>query len=178
MQKKIIFFVLALVVVGLIWFLSSGDSGTSQEQALVPVLPETDIIPDGNLSVGASEQEAPVPGSSGVEEVEVSSVAGVVAYTNGGFNPRIIEVRMGESVTWINESSRNMWVASAIHPTHKVYDGTSLRKHCNDAGVTPFDACESMSSGAEWSFNFDQLGEWGYHDHVNAFRTGKVVVSE
>lgn len=178
MQKKIIFLVLALVVIGLIWVLSGGDSGTSQEQASAPVLPETDIIPEENLPAGVPTQEAPVPGSSGVEEMKVSGATSVVTYTNNGFNPSVIEVRMGESVIWINESLGNMWVASAIHPTHKAYDGTSLGEHCNNAGVTPFDTCESIPSGAEWSFNFDQLGEWGYHDHVNTFRTGKVVVSE
>lgn len=176
MQKKIIFFVLALVVIGLIWVLSSGDSGTSQEQASAPALPETNIIPEGNLPAGVPTQEVPAPGSSGVEEIKVSSAASVVTYTNNGFNPSVIEVRTGETVTWVNESSGNMWVASIIHPTHKAYDGTSLGEHCNNAGVISFDACELVPSGAEWSFSFDQSGEWGYHDHVNAFRTGKVVV--
>ena len=170
MSKKLIWIlILALLIIGLIILLNSGASDST--------VPSQENLGNAVKNGGVSSA-VPAPGSSDVEEVKVSSAAGVVTYTNNGFSPRIIEVRKGESVTWINESSRNMWVASAIHPTHKAYDGTSLREHCNDAGATPFDACESIPSGAEWSFNFDQLGEWGYHDHVNAFRTGKVVVSE
>jgi len=168
-KRSIWILILVLLIIGLIILLNNGVSDST--------VPSQDNL--GNaVENGGVSSAVPVPGSSGVQETEVISAADVVTYTNGGFNPSIIEVRKGESVIWINESSRNMWVASAIHPTHKAYDGTSLREHCNDAGVTPFDACRSISPGAEWSFNFDRSGEWGYHDHVNAFRTGKVVVSE
>jgi len=67
-----------------------------------------------------------------------------------------------------------MWVASAVHPTHTLYAGTSLSEHCgNGAANDSFDQCDA---GDDYSFTFKKTGEWKYHNHVNASQTGTVIV--
>src|SRR3990167_6827364 len=44
-----------------------------------------------------------------------------VTYQNSKFTPEKITVKFGESVTWINKSTNNLWVASGPHPSHALY---------------------------------------------------------
>jgi hypothetical protein len=69
-----------------------------------------------------------------------------------------------------------MWVASANHPSHTAYNGTSLREHCPDTANSAFDECSATAAGTSWSFTFDKTGSWGFHNHVNASEYGKVIV--
>jgi len=79
-------------------------------------------------------------------------------------------------VTFVNQSSNSFWPASALHPTHTVYSGTSLEEHCPDAANESFDACGPIAAGSSWSFTFNKSGSWNYHDHLNASHFGKIVV--
>ena len=83
---------------------------------------------------------------------------------------------MGDMVVFKNQSSAKMWVASAMHPTHIVYGGTSLQAHCPDNENNAFDQCQSNSSGESWEFTFNKSGEWGYHNHSSAQHFGKIIV--
>jgi plastocyanin len=100
------------------------------------------------------------------------SDVGIVTYTDSGFSPKTITIEQGDAVTFINNSSRNMWVASNRHPTHNEYPEESDE----DCLGSSFDACRGISVGDSWIFTFDYVGEWGYHDHLNASRTGTVIV--
>lgn len=97
----------------------------------------------------------------------------VVRYTSNGFEPSTIHISQGESVTWINEGNKEMWVASDIHPAHRAYDGTSIREHCNNGQSDTFDQC---STGDRYTFTFDKPGSWAYHNHEFSGHQGKVVV--
>lgn len=96
----------------------------------------------------------------------------IVTYTDLGFSPKSITINQGDTVIWMNNSSRNMWVASNIHPTHNEYPEESA----DDCSGSSFDACTGVGVGKNWSFVFDEVGEWGYHDHLNSSRTGTIVV--
>lgn len=112
------------------------------------------------------------------EDQDNSSLDLVVTYTNSGYSPNELRIQQGDTVTFRNESSREMWTASAIHPTHTVYPGSNIGL-CNTAqelGV--FDACGGIASGGEWSFTFTETGSWGYHNHLIASHTGRIVVEE
>ena len=102
-----------------------------------------------------------------------------VMYTETGFSPASVSIVEGQTVKWINQSSGEMWVASAVHPTHAVYDGTTKNAHCvaGYTGPLPFDACESAGPGESYSFTFTKAGTWKYHGHVNAAMVGTVVVA-
>lgn len=102
----------------------------------------------------------------------------IVTYTDLGYTPNILTVKKGEIVIWKNESSNSMWTASAVHPTHKVYPGTDITA-CGTQTLLPmFDSCGRIETGQSWSFTFNNVGTWGYHNHVNSSHFGKIIVTE
>lgn len=130
--------------------------------------------------INGIDSAMPVPGSEDITETEVidvgESASTQVTLTANGFSPQTVTIKKGGSVTWTNEGAGGMWVASAKHPTHTVYDGTSLNEHCDTAStVVPLDQCDS---GGAYTFTFDKAGSWNYHNHMNASHFGTVVVVE
>ncbi len=114
---------------------------------------------------------------SGSADVEVSTIPmnASVSYSGSSFSPKTVTIKKGGTVTWTNDSTGKMWVASAQHPSHTAYAGTSRAEHCPDASKTAFDQCQG---GDAYSFTFDKVGTWNYHDHINASALGTVVVVE
>jgi plastocyanin len=102
-------------------------------------------------------------------------MAATVHYTQSGFSPSTITVAKGATVTFVNESNRDMWVASAQHPSHTSYSGTSRSEHCPGGSTTAFDQC---ASGDSYVFTFGKVGTWSYHDHLNPQFQGTVIVAE
>lgn len=86
----------------------------------------------------------------------------VVSYTNAGFFPSPLFVNRGDSVTFVNNSSGRMWVASDPHPYH--------------SGLPGFDQMASSSPGASWTYAFGVLGTFNYHNHMNPSVVGTIVV--
>lgn len=99
-----------------------------------------------------------------------------VTYTDNGFAPSAVTVNQGDTVIFENKSSSPFWPASNAHPTHTVYDGTSLQQHCANPTSDTFDACRGIPPGGSWPFTFNKTGAWGYHDHLNPGQTGTVTV--
>jgi plastocyanin len=120
--------------------------------------------------------QVPAPGFEGTPEMIVEASENEIIFTDAGFLPAELRVKAGDTVTFENRSSVGFWPASAIHPTHEVYAGTSLSEHCPDGGADAFDACGAFAAGSSWSFTFTKSGTWKYHDHLNASRTGTIVV--
>jgi len=98
-----------------------------------------------------------------------------VTYSGTSFTPATVTIARGGTVTFVDASTRGFWVASAMHPDHVVYDGTTRAAHCaaGYTGPAPFDEC---GTGSSYSFTFTKTGTFGYHDHLNATAFGKVVV--
>lgn len=106
----------------------------------------------------------------------VPSSGVIIAYSSQGFSPSNVTVQLGATVMFVNQTDERMWVASAVHPSHEVYDGTALAEHCAAGynGTAPFDQC---SAGASYSFTFLKTGTWGYHNHANASHFGSITVT-
>lgn len=105
-----------------------------------------------------------------------NEVKNEVIYTDSGYFPSVLTIKLGDKVTFKNQSSKGMWTASALHPSHSVYSGTSLNDHCPDTNNVAFDQCKSAQPGESWSFTFEKKGTFGYHNHVEASRFGKITV--
>lgn len=172
-MKTIIGIIVLVVLVGVgIAFFSnqtppSSEPVTDNTETAEVVAPVQDDIgqpsSDGNQTV--DEPVSPPPASPQVVEV---------VYTAQGFSPASITVHQGDTVRFVNESGSGMWVASAAHPTHTAYAGTSLSAHCGSGSAN--DAFDQCTTGDAYSFTFDKVGTWKYHNHVSPSRTGAIVV--
>ena len=118
--------------------------------------------------VGSGEVEETIPEISSTHDIEI---------TSSGFSPKTLEINAGDTVTWTNKDSRNHWPASASHPTHTIYPGSSISKCGTSAESETFDACNGLSAGESYSFTFNEKGTWKYHDHLSISRTGTIIVN-
>lgn len=100
----------------------------------------------------------------------------VIKLTNEGFVPNSVTIKQGEAVTFENDSDNPMWVASAVHPAHSAYDGTTLKEHCANPTTTTFDECKGEPKGTSYSFTFTKVGKWAFHDHLQPTFFGSVTV--
>lgn len=92
-----------------------------------------------------------------------NQISGVkVSVTDNGFEPSSVTIGAGQTVTFTNNSSNPVFVASDPHPTH-----TNL----------PEFQSKNVAVGESYSFTFNQLGSWGYHNHLNPSVRGTVVVN-
>src|SRR3989344_3384939 len=157
MKKNIIILIIiiALALVGFLLFM--GNSNINQESSTNQL---------------DNQQQETSPTGDGITE---TSKTYEVIYTDSGYSHSELTNQTGDTVVWKNQSSGEMWTASAMHPTHIVYSQTSLSEHCPDPENTSFDQCKSANPGESWSFMFEKTGTWGYHNHVgNNF--GKIIV--
>ncbi|MEK7107433.1 MAG: hypothetical protein AAB899_04585, partial [Patescibacteria group bacterium] len=98
----------------------------------------------------------------------------VIIYTDDGFAPSSATIKKGQTVRWANNSGSKVWPASAVHPSHGAYP----QKSASDCFGSSFDACRGLAQGESWDFKFDYVGEWKFHNHLNASQKGSVTVAE
>lgn len=106
----------------------------------------------------------------------VSENGTTVTYTNSGYTPQTITIETGTTITFVNQSNTRMWPASDVHPIHAEYPGSNISKCGSDEEGQIFDACSSIESGGSFSFQFNEVGTWTYHDHLNPSRSGTIIV--
>jgi len=98
------------------------------------------------------------------KETKVSRIAGQarVSITKAGFTPSTIQIEKGVQVTWTNNDSSPHRVASDPYPTH-----TSL----------PALDSEILAPKESFSFIFEKMGTFTYHDHLKPLKIrGTVIV--
>ncbi len=93
-----------------------------------------------------------------------------------GFSPAKIEIKKGTIITFENTGKEDHWPASDDHPSHTLYDGTSMEEHCSSGHDGSFDACKAITSGTSWSFEFSKTGTYTLHDHLWPQLTGEIIV--
>ncbi len=101
----------------------------------------------------------------------------IVEILNEGFVPKTLKIKKGDKVTWINKIATKSRPAGDVHPTHTSYPGSSVVKCGTAAEKEAFDSCRELQSGESYSFIFNQAGSWGYHDHLQPSKDGKIIVS-
>lgn len=117
--------------------------------------------PDENVEVtdnGAGVDETPI-----ADETPVVTVT-EVSYSDAGFTPGEITIKAGSSVRFVNNSQSLMWVASDNHPTHTEY--------------ADFDQKTAVPNGGVYTFKFNNVGTWGFHNHVKPSAGGTITVTE
>ncbi len=101
---------------------------------------------------GADEKVVDLRGKS-----EVS-----VVLRDRGFEPRDLRISKGTTVVFSTDRDHKFWPASNSHPSHAIYP--------------EFDPKHLIEPGDTWSFTFDRVGRWGFHDHVRSYFTGTIYV--
>ncbi|MBI4250681.1 hypothetical protein HY622_03775 [Candidatus Uhrbacteria bacterium] len=137
----------------------------------VEVLPPPAGSATGTESVlppetGKSEPDQPI---SAVPNTPVVKTA-TVEMSDIGFTPASMTISAGTMVTFVNIGTRDMWPASAMHPTHAEYP---TKGGC--IGST-FDACKGLKPGEAWDFTFNEKGTWKYHDHLTPNMFAQITV--
>ena len=94
-----------------------------------------------------------------------------------GFVPKDLEIKKGDKVTWVNKLVTESRPAGNSHPTHTFYPGSSIIMCGTAEEKNTFDACKSLKKEESYSFVFNEVGTWGYHNHLQPSRDGKIIVS-
>lgn len=97
-------------------------------------------------------------------KIEVFDGDVTVIMGEDGYQPQDFQIKKGSKVTFVNNSSSLRWPASDLHPSHLVF--------------SEFDPKEPVAKDAKWEFQFNKVGEWGYHDHLAPYITGIIKVVE
>jgi plastocyanin len=111
-------------------------------------------------SITATATPSASTSSSATASPETSNLT--VTYDGSSFTPAILTIQKGQTVTFMNSSDESMWVASDPHPTHINYP--------------QFDAKKDYKPGESYTFTFDRVGSWGYHNHEHSGVKGTIIV--
>lgn len=164
-MNKTILGLVVLVIGALVgWYVFQGRIGGVNLPLPQGGVTPTSVVnlPDG---FGGDVTQITPPGDSkgGVGEIQVQGFS-AVSYTDNGFNPKSITVKKGTQAGFTNQSKKEMWVASAVHPTHQLLPG--------------FDQLKSVGVGGSYLYTFIKVGTWKYHNHKVPEDVGTVIVTE
>ena len=132
----------------------NGDTVSIEEETKEPT--KTPAV-SGNNRPSGSEGTAPSSTRNADGLLEV-------VYTDAGFSPFVADITAGESVAFVNKSSKGLWVKTTTE--------SPLIERRYDA----FDTGRTLSPGERWVFTFTQLGTWGYKNLNNQNHKGAVAV--
>ena len=196
-MKLLTFLVGAIIVIAGGWLILSpqsdveapsfeevvGENEESEKEG--EVMEEVEEKKDQDHNGGAMEDPTSPAGFEGQEEAQglpaASSEAAqsgdpifhaLVDYTDAGYSPGTVTIKKGETVRFVNNSSRGNWVGGNNHPSHTNYP----EKSATDCLGTSFDTCRALQSGEFWEFTFNEVGTWGFHNHVRSRDGGSIVV--
>ncbi|MBI4092739.1 MAG: cupredoxin domain-containing protein [Candidatus Kerfeldbacteria bacterium] len=120
------------------------------------------------VNVNTSNANVPIIDLANTNDNQTSVNAGVaplgaeVKITSTGFEPATVRVRVGGTVSWTNQDSNPHQPATDPHPAH--------------TGLPGFDSLDGLSQGQVYQYTFSKAGTFSYHDHLNSFRRGTVIV--
>lgn len=159
MNKSVLLIILALLLIGGgVYFYAQQKAETGPQ----------DIKVESETQKENTQKPSP--------SAETSLKNNIITYTDSGFEPNSLSINTGEMVTFENRSSKNLWVASAMHPTHRGYPGSDIEKCGTDKAISIFDACKGFAPNTFWTFTFSEKGDWKYHNHLNSQHFGGITV--
>lgn len=113
---------------------------------------------------GSSSRNQPPTAAAGRPNSSAAALVTTVSITNKEFDPPLITVPAGTTVTWKNNDHAEHTVSSDPYPI--------------DTDLSGFNSVQTISPGKTFSFTFTKVGDWSYHDQLRPVSyTGKVVVT-
>lgn len=98
--------------------------------------------------------------------VDTKQGAATITATDTGFNPKEVTISAGESITWVNNSSKTLQIGSDNHPTHTLNPDLTGGQYVIEV---PAGQSKTVSAGTK-------VGRWGFHNHLKPSETGTVIV--
>lgn len=86
----------------------------------------------------------------------------LVKLNSQGFSPQTLTIKVGESVTWVNQDSTDRQANSDPHPAHTIY--------------APLNTIGFLKVGEKRLLSFPAKGVYKFHDHLYPQFTGSIVV--
>lgn len=132
---------------------------------------------DGDGTYGFPDEDFPIKDEQGnivitkfiaggtPQATPVTQSQVTITYNGSNFSPTSATVASGGKVTWVNNSSRELQVASALHPVHTDNPEVSGGKYTLD-----------LSAGQSQTVTVTKKGTWGYHNHLIPSNSGTLSV--
>lgn len=121
-------------------------------------------VPPEDVSSGDEQLSEEPPVANPTTEVSSAPKKTItISIDDTGFTPATVTVAAGTGVTFINNGQGAHWPASDPHPIH--------------TGLPGFDAKRRLATGETYSFTFDKVGTWSFHDHLSPSTKGTIVVT-
>lgn len=184
MQKFFLFIIIAVILGGGYYFYAARN-----KQALAPTVENGQAIQkqeegakdEAGVAITPSQNQntltpSPLPQGEGEKKEAQGTFSGgegepmgpdvlvvQIDYDGSKFTPLQVDIKAGDIIIFKNNSSGQMWPASAPHPIHTDY--------------AEFDAKQPIEAGGKWQFKFDKTGKWRFHDHLNPSAFGLVNVT-
>lgn len=113
----------------------------------------------------ANHKPAPLPAKAPeTSSATVPEGAHRIVLTEDGFKPSKLTIKKGETIAFTTTTKNLFWPASNLHPSHLIYP--------------EFDPQGPIQPDGVWSFTFEKVGEWKFHDHLAPYYTGVITVTE
>jgi plastocyanin len=161
-NRQLLLLAIVVIVLGLLLFFFRAWPVAQTQPSTNPTLPNGVRIPP------------PQPAPSAADTVSAQSVDTfqlVVSYVNSGFEPATSTVQVGDTVRFTNNSTGQLWVASAPPGSGEQYPGTSP---CG--GASALDSCGAFQPGQFWEFTFTQTGTWEFVNNFDKSETAVITV--
>ncbi|EKE28778.1 MAG: Fibronectin type III protein [uncultured bacterium (gcode 4)] len=127
-----------------------------------------------NDSLSRAEATRILSKTLGIKNMKIYSIE-----LSASWSSQTITINKGDKVNFINKDSVPHWPASGMHPIHTWYPGSGIEKCWTPEQSKIFDACKWLAKDEVFSFIFNEVWEWGFHDHLNvanAALRGKIIV--
>lgn len=123
------------------------------------------VIVSSMVLAGCKAYNTPSTSQSNQQQQSAGSqtpVSGnVISYSSSGFSPAELKVKVGDTVTFKNDSEQVVQVNSAPHPAHTSFPELNVGE---------------IAKGESKSVTFTTVGTKKYHNHLNASESGTIVV--
>jgi plastocyanin len=160
-NKQLVLFVIVIIGIGLLLVLFRVWPSATTHTSVNPTSPSGIRVPPPQPAPSTSDTIA-------AQSADTFQL--VISYVNSGFEPATSTVQVGDTVRFTNNSTGQLWVASAPPASGEQYPGNSL------CGTSALDSCGALPPGQFWEFTFTQPGTWEVVNNFDKSETASITV--
>lgn len=158
MIKKYILAIIAIVLAVWIGFFFGKKAAVAPEVPVNGVSEQSTATPAPTTTTAMATPKT----TTAVAPVMTKDGSYLVSYTNRGFSPSTLTIKVGKSVHFANNSSKAMSLTSTDTTNSQIY--------------SEFNQEKTVGQGGSYDFTFLSAGVWGYMNRNNQGDRGIVIV--